>query len=74
MGSCFVHVTFLYSSIQNNVKCLNLNFDTNIVNIALIAFCSLAVTKLAHWPMSRLLSCESLANSLLQLLFVLALL
>ena len=51
-----------------------LNFDVNIVNIALIAFCSLAVTKLAHWPMSRLLSCESLANSLLQLLFVLALL
>ena len=26
-----------------------LNFD---VNIALIAFCSLAVTKLARWPMS----------------------
>ena len=28
-----------------------LNFDVNIVNIALIAFCSLAVTKLAHWAM-----------------------
>ena len=48
-----------------------LNFDANIVNIALIAFCSLAVTKLTHWPMSGLLSCGSLANSLLQLLFVL---
>ena len=30
------------------------NSDVNIVNIALIAFCSLAVTKLAHWPMSSL--------------------
>ena len=49
-----------------------LNFDENIVNIALIAFCSLAVTKLAHWPMSSLLSCGSLADSLLQLSFVLA--
>ena len=29
-----------------------LNSDENIVNIALVAFCSLAVTKLAHWPMS----------------------
>ena len=45
------------------------NSDENIVNIALIAFCSLAVTKLAHWPMSSLLSC-----GLLQLSFVLALL
>ena len=26
-----------------------LNPDVNIVNIALIAFCSLVVTKLAHW-------------------------
>ena len=34
-----------------------LNSDENIVNIALIAFYSLAVTKLAHWPMSSLLSC-----------------
>ena len=33
-----------------------LNSDGNIVNIALIAFCSLAVTKLAHWPMPSLLS------------------
>ena len=33
-----------------------LNFDVKIVNIALIAFGSLVVTKLAHWPMSSLLS------------------
>ena len=51
-----------------------LNFDLNIVNIALIAFCSLAVTKLAHWPMSSLLFRGALANSLLQLSFALALL
>ena len=51
-----------------------LNVDVNAVNIALVAFCSLAVTKLAHWPMSSLLSCGSLAHSLLQLSFVLALL
>ena len=48
-----MHVTFC--SIQNKVKCLKINFDVNIVNIALIAFGSLAVTKLAHWPMSTLL-------------------
>ena len=41
-----------------------LNFKVNIVNIALIAICSLAVTKLAHWPMPSLLSCGSLADSL----------
>ena len=34
-----------------------LNSNVNIVNIALIAFCSLAVTKLAPWPMLSLLSC-----------------
>ena len=34
-------------------------------NIALLAFCSLAVTKVAHWPMSSLLLCGSLADSLL---------
>ena len=51
-----------------------LNSDVNIVNIALIVFCSLAVTKLAHWPMSSLLLCGSLADSLLQLSFVLPLL
>ena len=33
-----------------------LNSDEDIVNIALTAFCSLVVTKLAHWPMSSLLS------------------
>ena len=48
-----------------------LNSDENIVNIALVAFCSLAVTKLAYWPMSSLLSC---GVGLLQLPFVLALL
>ena len=32
-----------------------LNSDENMVNIALIALCALAVTKLAHWPMSSLL-------------------
>ena len=31
-----------------------LNSDVNIVNIALIAFCSLAVTNLAHWATSSL--------------------
>ena len=32
-----------------------INSDVNnIVNIAFNAFCSLAVTKLAHWPMSSL--------------------
>ena len=51
-----------------------LNSDLNIVNIALIAFCSLAVTKLARWPISSLLPCGSLAVTLLQLSFVLALL
>ena len=35
---------------QNNV----LNSDVNIVNIALIAFCLLAVTNLAHWVTSSL--------------------
>ena len=34
-----------------------LNSDEGIVNIAFITFCSLAVTKLAYWPMSSLLSC-----------------
>ena len=54
-----------------------LNSDENIVNIALIAFCSLAETKLAHWPMSSFNTpvwCGFLADSLLQLSFVLALL
>ena len=30
------------------------NSDVNMVNIALIAFCSLAVKKLAHWSTSSL--------------------
>ena len=51
-----------------------LNSDVNIANITLVTFCSLAVTKLADWPMLSLLSCGSLADSLLQLSFVLALL
>ena len=67
--SCFVHVT-LFSRVFKTTSNV-LNFD---VNIALIAFCSLAMTKLAHWPMSSLLSCGSLADSLLKLSFVLALL
>ena len=33
-----------------------LNSDENIVNVALIAFCSMAATKVAHWPISSLLS------------------
>ena len=49
-----VTTLFLLSSIQNvNV----LNSDENIVNIALITFCPLAVTKLANWPMLSLRSC-----------------
>ena len=37
-----------------------LNVDVNIVNIALIAFCSPVVAKSARWPMSSLLSCQSI--------------
>ena len=48
-----------------------LNSDENIVNIALIAFCSLA--SLADVEFT-LVWCRSLADSLLQLSFVLALL
>ena len=51
-----------------------LNSDVNIANITLVTFYSRAVTKLAHWPMSSLLSCGSLADSLLQFSFVLTLL
>ena len=50
-----------------------MSFDVHIVNIAFIAFCLLAVTKLARWLMSSKLSCGSLVDSLLQLSFVLAL-
>ena len=48
-----MHVTFCSQVFKTpNV----LNSDENIVNVALIAFCSLAATKVAHWPMSSLLS------------------
>ena len=36
-----------------------LNSDENTVNIALITFCLLAVTKLANWPMSSLRTLRS---------------
>ena len=49
-----MHVTFLYQVFKTSDV---LNSDENIANIALIAFCSLAVTKLACWLMSSLLSC-----------------
>ena len=49
----FVHVTFFVVKYASDV----LNSDENIVNIALITFCSLVVTKLAAWPMSSLVSC-----------------
>ena len=35
------------------------NSDEKLVNITLITFCSLAVTKLANWPMSRLRTLRS---------------
>ena len=73
--SRFVHVTFFVFKYSKRKTTSNvLNSDVHIINIALITSCSLAVTKLAHRPMSSLLSCGSLANSLLQLSFVLALL
>ena len=50
-----MHVLFFCSQVLKTSDVLN--SDENIVNIALIAFCLLAVTKLAHWPMSSLLSC-----------------
>ena len=71
--SCLVHIAFLTSKVFKTTSNV-LNFDKNIVNIALIAFCSLVVAKLAHWLMSSKLLCGSLANSFLWLLFVLALL
>ena len=61
-----MHVTFFVVKYSKHS-------DENIVNIALITFCSLAVTKLANWPMSSLRSCGvGLSDSLLQLSFVLA--
>ena len=51
-----MHVTFDSQVFKTTSNVLN--SDVNIVNIALSAFCSLAVTK-AHccWPMPCLLSC-----------------
>ena len=51
----FVHVTVFCSQVFKTSDVLH--SDENIVNIALIAFCLLAVTKLADWPMSSLLLC-----------------
>ena len=48
-----MHVTFFVVKVFKTTSNV-LNSDVNIVNIALIAFCSLAVTKLAHWAMSSL--------------------
>ena len=51
-----MHVTFCSQVFKTTSNVLTSN--VNIVNIPLSAFCSLAVTKLAHgWPMSSLLSC-----------------
>ena len=50
-----MHVPFFCSQVLKPSDVLN--SDEKIVNIALIAFCLLAVTKLAHWPMSSLFSC-----------------
>ena len=54
--SIFGGVFFVFKSLLAIERQKKLS-DENIVNIALIAFCPLAVTKLAHWPMSSLLSC-----------------
>ena len=51
----FVHVTFFFCGQVFKTSDV-LNSDENIVNIALITFCSLAVTKLANWSMSSLRS------------------
>ena len=45
-----MHVTFCSQVFKTASNVLN--SDVNIINIALIAFCSLAVKKLAPWPMS----------------------
>ena len=42
---------FFYSQVFKTTSNV-LSFDVNIVNIALIAFRSLAVTNLAHWATS----------------------
>ena len=64
----FVYVTFFCSQVFKTSDVLN--SDENTVDIALITFCSLMVTKLAN---CTLVWCGSLADSLLQLSFVLAL-
>ena len=50
--ACFVHVTFFCSEVFKTTSNV-LNSDVNIVNIALIAFCSVAATNVAHWAMSN---------------------
>ena len=47
-----MHVTFCSQVFKTASNVLN--SDVNIINIALIAFCSLAVTKLARWTTSSL--------------------
>ena len=54
-GQTQSHVCAHHVFVDKCSKCQKI--DENIVNIALIAFCSLAVTKLAHWPMLNLLLC-----------------
>ena len=56
----------LHKSTNNIAQCS--------IHYHILTFCSLAVTKLAHWAMSSLLSCGTMADSLLQLSSVLALL
>ena len=53
-----MHVTFFVVKVFKTTSNV-LNSDVNVVNIALIAFCSLAVTKLAHWAMSSLKRCNA---------------
>ena len=48
-----MHVTFFVVKVFKTTSNV-LNSDVNVVNTALIAFCSLAVTKLAHLAMSSL--------------------
>ena len=47
-----MHVSFCSQVFKRTSSVLN--SDVNIVNIALIAFCLLAVTNLTYWPMSSL--------------------
>ena len=66
-----MHVTFFSSQVFKTTSNV-LNSDINIVNIALILLAG--GDKVGSMEMSSLLSCGSLADSLLQLSFVLALL